>query len=72
MVQAIETGILLNQSIRFWSRAENEPRIIRAMVVFVSVVALSVQLITDAGPLLIRLTGHKRSLLSTTLGDWWF
>ncbi|TCD62508.1 hypothetical protein EIP91_006782 [Steccherinum ochraceum] len=40
-IQAIETGIVLNQSFTFWSRAEPaEPTVIRAMVLFVTLVAI--------------------------------
>ena len=40
IVQGVETGILINQSIRFWSRAGEEAPIIRLMVAFVSIAAL--------------------------------
>ena len=40
VVQALETGIILNQSVRFWSRAGDEPRIIQLMVIFLTVTAL--------------------------------
>ncbi|KAH8117655.1 hypothetical protein DFH11DRAFT_1576462 [Phellopilus nigrolimitatus] len=39
VVQSLETGILINQSIRFWARASNEPKIIKLLVSFVSIVA---------------------------------
>lgn len=39
-IQAIETGIVINQSFTFWSRAENESRWLRMIVVFVTIVAL--------------------------------
>lgn len=44
LVQALETGVLINQSIRFWSRSSNEHSVIKALVVFVSVASLSVAL----------------------------
>ncbi|TDL18937.1 hypothetical protein BD410DRAFT_792733 [Rickenella mellea] len=40
LVQALETGVLINQSIRFWSRSSNEHPMIKALVVFVSVASL--------------------------------
>ena len=40
IVQNLEMGVLIGQSVRFWSRAENEPGTIKALVGFVSCVAL--------------------------------
>ncbi|KAI5119581.1 hypothetical protein M0805_006466 [Coniferiporia weirii] len=40
IVQSIETGILINQSVRFWSRSSGEPGIIKLLAAFVSIVAL--------------------------------
>lgn len=39
-IQAIETGIVINQSFTFWSRAEHESRMLRFIVIFVTGVAL--------------------------------
>ena len=39
IVQGVETGILISQSIRFWSRANDEPYWLKTIVAFVSVAA---------------------------------
>lgn len=39
-IQALETGFLVSQSLRFWSRADSEPPLIKFIVVFVTLVAL--------------------------------
>ena len=39
IVQAFESGVLVNQSIRFWSRASEEPVWVRGIVAFVSIAA---------------------------------
>lgn len=39
IVQAIETGIIINQSIKFWSNASSEHIYVKAIVAFVSIVA---------------------------------
>lgn len=39
MVQGVETGILINQSIRFWSRAANEHVLIKVVAVLAMVFA---------------------------------
>ncbi|TFY53248.1 hypothetical protein EVG20_g10204 [Dentipellis fragilis] len=38
-IEAIETGVLFSQSVRFWGRAETEPFVIKLLVAFVSLVA---------------------------------
>ncbi|KAA1475906.1 hypothetical protein DENSPDRAFT_452498 [Dentipellis sp. KUC8613] len=38
-VEAIETGVLFSQSVRFWGRADREPLVIKLLVAFVSLVA---------------------------------
>ncbi|KDQ57124.1 hypothetical protein JAAARDRAFT_284774 [Jaapia argillacea MUCL 33604] len=40
IVQAFQTGILVEQSAKFWSRAQTEPIVVKALVTFVSVLAL--------------------------------
>ncbi|KAL5528947.1 hypothetical protein ACEPAG_4921 [Sanghuangporus baumii] len=40
VVQSLETGILISQSVRFWTRAHCEPPIIKSLVAFVSFFAL--------------------------------
>ena len=40
IVQSLETGFIINQSIRFWSRSQNERLVVKIVVIFVSVVAL--------------------------------
>ena len=40
IVQGLETGCIISQSGRFWSRADMESRGTKALVAFVSLVAL--------------------------------
>jgi len=40
VIQALETGIILNQFVRFWSRAGDERRVIQIMVIFLIATAL--------------------------------
>ncbi|KAL5511941.1 hypothetical protein ACEPAH_5160 [Sanghuangporus vaninii] len=40
IVQSLESGILIGQSVRFWTRAHSEPLIIKSLVAFVSFFAL--------------------------------
>ena len=39
IVQGVETGIIINQSIKFWSNASDEQVLVRALVAFVSIAA---------------------------------
>lgn len=39
-LECIQTGILINQSLTFWERAERELGVVRAIVSFVTITAL--------------------------------
>ena len=39
-LEAILTGIVINQSLTFWERAERERAVVRTLVTFVTIVAL--------------------------------
>lgn len=39
-VQALETGIIIAQSVQFWSRAERETGVVKCIIGWVSLVAL--------------------------------
>lgn len=40
IIQALEMGFIIAQSVRFWERADHEPRWLWAVVAFVSAIAL--------------------------------
>ena len=39
-LESIQTGILINQSLTFWERAERELAVVRGIVSFVTTIAL--------------------------------
>ena len=39
-LQALETGVLINQSFTFWIRAERELKVVLVLVTFVTAIAL--------------------------------
>ncbi len=40
VLESMQTGILINQSLTFWERAERELGVVRAVVSFVTITAL--------------------------------